>query len=399
MIAVLLGRIVDRVLPIGGEDLRRHLVAHFLEDLQLAALWQPLRGKVRVIEVAVGAPVKIEEELLVGFLEVEGEGECLAHARVLELLATQVEHERLHRRGGALGGDRFLLDPPFRHGGKVVAGRPLAGDVLSPIVELARLELFERRRAVEEIAELDFVEVPLALGDGQVLRPIVLDALIGDRAPGIDRLDLVGARAQRDLERRLGDVALLAVGAGAFPEMLGQYRDLPDDLRQLAVGLDVECEGDLVLAGLLCLYDVLVVEGVLRMRLLLGLQAEDHILGRDRRAVMPTRLGAQPERHGGIVVGVGNPLRDLAVFGGGLIGARGHERIVDEPQARCRRAAHRERVEAVEGSFDEAAQRAALGRVRIDPVEVVEVGAVLGLAHQRERMMSFRTCGRGGIGA
>ena len=80
------------------------------------------------------------------------------------------------------------------------------------------------------------------------------------RAAGIEALDLVGAGAERDLERRLREVALLAVGARAFPEVLGQHVELAEDVRQLAVAFHVEGEGHLVVAGLLRLDDVLVVE-------------------------------------------------------------------------------------------------------------------------------------------
>ena len=101
VIAEVLGRGVDGVLPLGGEDLRRHLVLDLVQDLELAALRQARGRQLGVVEVAADADVEIVEQLLVGFLEVEGELEGAAHARVLELLAPQVEDERLHGRDAA----------------------------------------------------------------------------------------------------------------------------------------------------------------------------------------------------------------------------------------------------------------------------------------------------------
>ena len=59
------------------------------EDLQLLALRQARRGKLGALEIAVDALVLAEEELLVHLLEIEGEVEGAAHARVLELVAPQ----------------------------------------------------------------------------------------------------------------------------------------------------------------------------------------------------------------------------------------------------------------------------------------------------------------------
>ena len=136
---------------------------HLVEELQLAALRQALVGELGIVEVAADADIEIVEQLLVGFLEVEGQGEGAAHARILELLAALVEDERLHRRH-ALHRDRLLLDEALLYGGEIVARRPLAGGALDPIVELAGLELLERRRAVEEVRQPELVEVncPLA---------------------------------------------------------------------------------------------------------------------------------------------------------------------------------------------------------------------------------------------
>ena len=83
VIAEIVRRVVDRVLPLGGEHLRRDLALHLVEQLQLAALRQALVGELGIVEVAADADIEIVEQLLVGFLEVEGQREGAAHARIL----------------------------------------------------------------------------------------------------------------------------------------------------------------------------------------------------------------------------------------------------------------------------------------------------------------------------
>src|SRR5262245_41590414 len=106
------------------------------------------------------------------------------------------------------------------------------------------LEGLERRHPITKIDEPYLVEVPLPPRDGQIPRPPVRHSLIDDGAAGVDLFDAIGARTQRDLERGLGKIARLTVGAHSLPIMLGQDRKLADDQRQLAVALDVEGEGD-----------------------------------------------------------------------------------------------------------------------------------------------------------
>ena len=92
---------------------------------------------------------------------------------------------------------------------------------------------------------------------------------------------------------------------------------------------------------------------------------------------------------------VARPLGDETVFGGGLVGARDHQRIVDEPQSARRHALDREGVQAVEGAEGELADAAALRRVRVHPVEVL-VGPELRLANERQRVMALHLLRRAG---
>ena len=177
---------------------------------------------------------------------------------------------------------------------EVVGGVPALRFVLRPEVELVGLERLELDGVVAEILVADLVEVVGADVDRQILAPIVGHALVGNGAAGHDRLDLVGAGAERRLERALADVALVAVGVGAFPVVLGQHQQLADDVRQLAVARLVEGEGHLAVAGLLRLDDVAVVVALAVVELDQLVERPHHVVGGDRLAVMPFGAFAEP---------------------------------------------------------------------------------------------------------
>ena len=98
---------------------------------------QPLRLQIRILEEAADALIEIEEQLLVGFLEIEEEVEGVADAHVLELLAPQIENESLHRRD-ALYGDRLFLHEALFQRVEIVLRRPGGGPVLDPEVDACR---------------------------------------------------------------------------------------------------------------------------------------------------------------------------------------------------------------------------------------------------------------------
>ena len=95
------------------------------------------------------------------------------------------------------------------------------GLVLEPLVDLVGLEGLELHVEIEEVLVADLLEIVVADLGRVVVAPVVGDALVGDGAAGGEARDPVGARAERRLERRGADVALLAVGVGAFPPVLG----------------------------------------------------------------------------------------------------------------------------------------------------------------------------------
>src|SRR5207247_10158910 len=80
-----------------------------------------------------------------------------------------------------------------------------------------------------------------------------------DRAARYEFLDAILAAAERLLQRGRGDVALAALAVDAFPPVLRQSRQLPDDLRKFAVAGRVEGELYIALTDLLRLHDVTIV--------------------------------------------------------------------------------------------------------------------------------------------
>jgi hypothetical protein len=220
----------------------------------------------------------------------------------------------------------------------------------------------------------------------QALGPVILDALVHDEIRRRELPDPVGAGAERRLERRLGDVARLAVPVLACPPVLGQHHQLADDLRQLAIARAVEREGDLALARLLRLDDVLVVRRRERVIRLERIEREDHVVGRHRPAVVPLRFRAQPVGHRREIVRVARGVGEQAVLGRYLVHRGNEQRLEHALDAQRDQAleAHHHRVEIVERADAEPAHGAALGRIRVDVVEPFEVCRIFQIAEQRE---------------
>ena len=72
---------------------------------------------------------------------------------------------------------------------------------------LASFKSFQGDGVVTIIVVTDGIEVVVALMDGQVLAPVVLDPFNDDEAAGFEGLYLVRSRAERRLQRRFGEVA------------------------------------------------------------------------------------------------------------------------------------------------------------------------------------------------
>ncbi|MNP09081.1 hypothetical protein D3C76_1011720 [compost metagenome] len=159
--------------------------------------------------------------------------------------------------------------------------------------------------------------------------------------------------------------------------MLGQHRQLSEDQRQFAVVAVLELEehrerifGDHV-------GDVAVITAVHRRAILdQGLEAENHVFGAYRMAVMEARFGPQVETHPIVVRRFFDLAGDQAIFRERFIQALPGQGVVDQVDVVSRHALADERVEAVETAEPGLAEFPALGCVRVDVIEVFEVGRV-----------------------
>ncbi len=362
--------VIDRILEDLVEGLVGNLAAQRFEDLQLGFAGQLVGGHLRVLEIAVGALVGAEEQLLVRPFEVEQQADRLAYPAVLEHRAADIEGEALHPHRVVVV-DAGLDEAPVAQCRRLVAGGPVLRRIFEVDVVLAGLEGFQGDRHVAIGVDGDGVEVIESAGDRKVLGPPVLDSLVADGASRIDLGDAVGAAAHRNFHAGLGKVA---VG----PPVFRQDRDLPEDQRQFAVAgvLEVEAHAKLVLGD--HLVDVRIVVAVHRVALAhQRLEGEHHVFGGDRRAIAETGLGAQVEAHVAVVRCLLDLLREQAVFGERLVLRLEGQGVVDQAQRRGRDALADERVKAVEAAEVGLAEDAAFRRIRIHVVEMLEIGGIL----------------------
>ncbi|MNM89464.1 hypothetical protein D3C81_1016960 [compost metagenome] len=359
----------NRVGKGAGEHRVGDLAAQRFENLQLGGVGQVAGGHVGVLEVAAGAGVGTVEQLLVGPFEVQQQAQCFTYPYILEQRAANVVDKALHAGRVAVG--QLFEDQAFLpHSRHVIGGGPALRCGFQAVVELAGLERFEGDCAVAVVVGGHLVEVVETTVDRQVLAPVVLDPLVADRAPRLDLGDLVRAAAQGDFQVALGELA-------AFPEVLGQYRQLAEDQRKFAVVAVLELEQHPLRVFGDHFGDIGVVAAVQRCAVLdQGVEGEHHVFGVHRVAVMKTRFGAQVEAHPAVVRGFFDLAGDQAVLGERFIQALGHQGVVDQANVVGGYALVDERVEAVETAEAGLAKGAALGRVGVDVVEVLEAGRV-----------------------
>ncbi|MNX74409.1 hypothetical protein D3C86_1058460 [compost metagenome] len=366
----------DHAAAVGGrvlegfvEHLRWQLGAERFEDRHLIGVGQAGGGHFRVLEVTAGTRIGTVEQLLVGPFEIQQQRQGLAHAHILEHRAAQVEDESLHACRIAVG-NLFLDQSTFGDCRSVVGVGPVLRGHFQPVVELPGLERFQGHGVVAVVIGGHHVEVVETAIDRQVLAPVVLDPLVTHRASGLHFADLVRTAAQRDLQ-----VALVEVAVG--PPMLGQHRQLAEDQRQLAVVgvLELEQHGQRVFGDH---FSHVAVVAAVHRRAVLGqhLEAEHHVLGAYRMAIMEACFGAQVEAHPGVVRGFLDQAGDQAVLGERLVQALLGQGVVDVADIVRRHAFADERVEAVEAAETGLTENPALGRVRVDVVEVFEIGRV-----------------------
>ena len=254
-------------------------------------------------------------------------------------------------------------------------------------VDMVGLEGLDRDRGVAKIFEPHLVEIIAPDIDVEILGPIVLHPLVDDGAAGHEFLDPVGAVAERRLERGGADVALLAGCVGSLPPMLRQHAELTQDHRHFTVTRRIEDEGDLALAGLLDLHDVAIVGRLHRAVLLDHFHREDHVLDRDRLAIVVARVGAQAERRRREVGRMADRFGDQPILGRHFVERSDTikvSEIIPAPTATDPFKPGHDLVEVVEGAECDHAHGAALRRVRIDVVEMLEPRRILELPEQRQ---------------
>ena len=213
-----------------------------------------------------------------------------------------------------------------------------------------------------------------ALVDRQILAPVIRDPAIGYRAAGIERVDLIGAAAERRLQSRLREIAVRPVG-------FRQHGHLANDLRQFAVISRFQREADAALAGFLELGHIAVIGAVARVPLLAQrVEGPDDVLGGHRRAVVKARALAQRVDNRQLVGREVDRLGGEPVFAAGLVFRRRRQCVEDAADAGGRQALDDIRVEGVVGADRGEFHRPAFWGVRIDVVEILEVRPVFQFA-------------------
>ena len=254
------------------------------------------------------------------------------------------------------------------------------------------LERFQCDCRITKILEANLVEVVAPDIDVQVLGPIVLHPPVNHRAAGDEFLDAVGAIAERRLERGCADVALLARRVASFPPVLGQDPELPEDHRHFPIAGGIERESDLALAALLNPRDVPVKGADIGVVFLVGLEGVDHVLDRNRLAVVVAGGGAQAKGGGRKVRGVTDRFRDQSVMGRRFVERRRHQRVANRAGSRSQQALEpgHDLVEVVERAERHQAYRPSFRRLRIDVVEMPEAGRISEVAEQRQTVPPLR---------
>ena len=398
--AVAATAVADRRRPGAGEHVGAHGARIWRQQRAFARIGRPpARRQFGTLEIAGGAPIEIEEQVVIGPFEIEQQRDRLAHAHVGKYRPAGVEHEELAAFGQA-GRERFLDDAALAQRREVVGGLPAARIGLGAQIEQTALERLVIGVGVAVVVEADFVEIPEPAVDRQIAPPIVGIAHERKAAPGLDLPDAVRPAADRGGERGI----LKSVGVDRVP---GQHRHQSEDQRQLAVAGTCEVEPHGSLADRLGLGDLAVIGAVVGSAFVAQqLPGEDHVRRRHRRAVREARGGI--ERKGRVAarrVGL-DRLGKKAVEREWLVVAARHQafdhRARDDvdaadqgrAQALGGQALDDERIEVVEGAEHALHQAAPLRRRGIDVGQVVEPGGECRLAVHGNGVARFAGAGR-----
>ncbi|MET3893686.1 hypothetical protein ABIE41_004762 [Bosea sp. OAE506] len=273
-------------------------------------------------------------------------------------------------------------------GREVVARRPDAGGELLLEGDDAALEGLERHLPVAEVLPAHPVEIVDADIHRQVAPPVVRHALELDEAALFEASDLVGARAERRLQRRGLEIA-------GRPVFLREDRQPGDDQVQIAAALGRQL-GDEDVVALGCGGGELVqhqtVGGV--PLALQQVHAEGDVAGADAAAVMEAGLRPQPEPVGQPVRRNRDALGQQAIERAWLVARARHQAVEAGIHAGRAVALQHEGVERVEGvealvaagALDLDGERAALRRLGVHVGKMRKIGGESEFAEGRETM-------------
>ena len=181
----------------------------------------------------MGALVGAVHDVLVGPLEIEGVDHRLAQLRILELLPACVHEPPLRARGRIVGND-LALDTAVADRGKIVARGPHPRGELLAEQEILGGEGLKTGLALPIELEPHHVEVVEAAPIRQLRAPPVLHPLIFDEMADFEAADLVGARAERRVERGFVERPVRVVGAREDRQVGNQKRHVSPALGRKA---------------------------------------------------------------------------------------------------------------------------------------------------------------------
>ena len=212
----------------------RHLAAKRLQQLEFFRRRRPVGHQIGILKRRMGARIGAIHDALVGPFEIERLDQRLAHARILELVAADVDEPALRARWRFVGQD-LALHPSVLDGGKIVARRPYPRREFLAVQVVLRGEAFECDLAVAVELVAHRVEIKDAARYREIGAPPVLDAVIFDIAVGFEFSDLVRPAAERDIERGFVERPRRVIG-------LRENRQAHDIKRHVARALFGECD-------------------------------------------------------------------------------------------------------------------------------------------------------------
>ncbi len=345
----------------------------------------------------MGALIAAVHDGLVGPFEIERIDESFPQPLVLEDVPPSIEEPALRSRRRIVR-NHVTFDATVANRRKIVARRPDArGELLLEQVALGG-ETLERHVAIAVVFVADDVEIVLPARYRQVAAPPILDPLVFDIAPGLEAPDLVGAAAQRHVQRRLVEGTAAVVGARKNRQRGHEQRDITRALRGKAhdhrsvIGrlradeIPQQLVGDRV---------TLLLEDVER---------ESDVMRGERTAVVKPGAGSHQKAAAEPILGYLHGARGQPVHGVRLVLGAYHQAREGQLHSLRAVAFEDEAVERIEGEKilvvgagrPDVGEHAALARIGIDIVEMLEVGVILQVAEGRHavaRGIRLRTRG------